>query len=434
MDDFAIVRAVIRSALISTLVLVAGIGPALLGCSSSTQEPLGPTTSAVDAPPSFDPSVDATSVSLPDGSALCPAIEGIECCRAEHEGRSAPCALTNEHGRCEGGRECLGDRGWGSCDAEPAAAESDNGADDDCDGETDEDLPGPPPECGDGECSPGETAQSCAEDCCVPDCSGRRCGDDGCGGSCGTCELGWTCDDDGKCGCEASGDEVCDGVDNDCNGVADDGFCPEEGPCTRGVCDAAGECTQLAVDSRLCTDGSQCTLTDACVSGECVGTGELDCDDGDPCTADGCDPAAGCTHEPFDGPCDDGNVCTADEACSGGRCVPGRPTDCNDGNPCTRDRCMEGTGCFSEPLSGTGCVLSHDNCPIGECHDGTCQHKEGETCTATVRDDLCDSAFEMAGECQTDGSCKVKKVPVQYSCPGCTGICLKCFVNVCVDL
>ena len=35
---------------------------------------------------------------------------------------------------------------------------------------------------------------------CFPDCTGRVCGDDGCAGSCGTCDSGMVCDDEGRCG------------------------------------------------------------------------------------------------------------------------------------------------------------------------------------------------------------------------------------------
>jgi hypothetical protein len=45
-------------------------------------------------------------------------------------------------------------------------------------------------------------------DACTPSCSGRSCGDDQCEGSCGSCDSGQTCSDEGKCtssgtGCDA---------------------------------------------------------------------------------------------------------------------------------------------------------------------------------------------------------------------------------------
>ncbi len=51
--------------------------------------------------------------------------------------------------------------------------------------------------------------------------------------------------------------------------------------------------------------------------------GPLGCDDGDPCTLDGCTDASGCSHTKLsDGAaCDDGALCTAVDACSKGVCV-----------------------------------------------------------------------------------------------------------------
>ena len=43
--------------------------------------------------------------------------------------------------------------------------------------------------------------------------------------------------------------------------------------------------------------------------GTCVGT-PINCDDGNPCTTDSCDPVTGCINTPNSNACDDGNVCT----------------------------------------------------------------------------------------------------------------------------
>ena len=47
------------------------------------------------------------------------------------------------------------------------------------------------------------------------------------------------------------------------------------------------------------------------------------CDDANICTDDRCNGASGCSHANNTAPCDDGNPCTADDACGGGACHAG---------------------------------------------------------------------------------------------------------------
>ena len=48
-----------------------------------------------------------------------------------------------------------------------------------------------------GVCGAGE---SCINgSCCSPDCTGKACGDDGCGGTCGSCDIGFYCDNTYTC-------------------------------------------------------------------------------------------------------------------------------------------------------------------------------------------------------------------------------------------
>ena len=57
-----------------------------------------------------------------------------------------------------------------------------------------------------------------------------------------------------------------------------------------------------------------CTKDDACANGGCGGT-TIVCDDTNPCTTDGCDPASGCTYLDNTSDCDDGDICTT-ESCN----------------------------------------------------------------------------------------------------------------------
>ncbi|MCA9516549.1 MAG: hypothetical protein KC635_16525, partial [Myxococcales bacterium] len=101
---------------------------------------------------------------------------------------------------------------------------------------------------------------------------------------------------------------------------------------------------------------------DQCHSGACVGGAEVVCqDDGNPCTTEYCDPAAGCVSEGNDDACDDGNACTVGDMCGEGGCVPGtEELSCDDGDPCTTDSCDPATGCKHEAIPYCGL------CPVCE--------------------------------------------------------------------
>ncbi len=99
-------------------------------------------------------------------------------------------------------------------------------------------------------------------------------------------------------------------------------------------------------EGSVCGTGDICTGLGTCISGACVFSDPMDCDDYRPCTTDSCTPSEGCIHTPLaiGTPCDDGffcwtgDVCREEGLCSG---VPEHP--CDDGNPCTVDTCDEGT-------------------------------------------------------------------------------------------
>jgi hypothetical protein len=75
-----------------------------------------------------------------------------------------------------------------------------------------------------------------------------------------------------------------------------------------------------------CSDGNICTGA--------AGTGVDQCSDG-ACVAGGCNTNS----------CDDSNACTTNDTCSNCACVGGTPPNCNDGNECTNDSCDPLTGC-----------------------------------------------------------------------------------------
>ena len=104
-----------------------------------------------------------------------------------------------------------------------------------------------------------------------------------------------------------------------------------------------------ASDGDPCEDGDACTTNDTCSAGVCVSGAASDCDDGNECTADACDPSLGCTVVLFVGlACEDGNLCTAGDVCAFGVCVSGASTSCADGNPCSIDSCDPAVGCLHD--------------------------------------------------------------------------------------
>jgi len=68
----------------------------------------------------------------------------------------------------------------------------------------------------------------------------------------------------------------------------------------------------------------------------------LNCNDGNACTTDLCDPTAGCQHPAVN--CDDGNACTTD-SCSPAQGCQHAPVNCDDGDICTTDGCNFTAGC-----------------------------------------------------------------------------------------
>lgn len=230
-------------------------------------------------------------------------------------------------------------------------------------GEPDADLPpdltetGDPcredSECASGFCQPGEEASGVCAVPCEPECL-----------------QGWACLD-GECACEPTR-EVCDGGDNDCDGVVD------EGAANRLGCDF-GE---------ACDDGAcNCVAPSAVCDGVCedLETSRVNCG--------GCDVR-----------------CPGGDICSGAVCV------CSGG----RERCESGcSDTFRDPLNCGGCGVE---CPSGVCIEGLCACADGDlTCETGCADLLSDpsncgecgftcSADEIcrAGECECgcpDGTC-----------------------------
>jgi hypothetical protein len=207
----------------------------------------------------------------------------------------------------------------------------------------------------------------------VPFCDPAGCADSPAGLPCddgNTCTQGDHCDGNGAC---VSGSPL------DCSG-----------PCQ--VCDPQLGCIPKE-DGAACDDGNACTQGDHCSGTACVPGTPVTC--ASPCLTGTCLPGTGCQPLPASTSCDDGTVCTVGDHCSGtdGTCIAGAPLACDDGNPCTADACDAARGCTHAPLpDGTICPAvdrchGPARCQAGGCDSGPeIQCNDGDFCT----DDLCD--------------------------------------------
>ncbi len=310
---------------------------------------------------------------------------------------------TGRPGVCAAGVEACGPDGV-TCQPEvEESPELCDGLDNDCDGEADE-------EAGDGsDCATGEPGR-CRVGGLVclagaPSCSAREepveevC--DGVDDDCdGTIDEG-TRNACGRCGAVPA--EVCDGVDQDCDGEIDDGA-----ECEDGALCVQGRCAEPCVNN-------ECSGNMVCVQGACLEACEavqcpdgLDCVDGD------------CLDACADVDCGAGQVCVAG-VCRANRCSE---VGCPDGfrcvlDICEPDACADATCDAGEFCRDGACVASCAtvSCPLGErCFDGRCQ---AHPC-ADVQ--CADGQVCFEGQCEADPCAGVTCVDAGARCVD--GFCL----------
>lgn len=165
--------------------------------------------------------------------------------------------------------------------------------------------------------------------------------------------------------------------------------CDDANPCTADVCEAgSGNCLHPNV-SGACDDENECTKNDTCLAGECHGSA-VQCNDGNPCTADSCDPLNGCVTGPADGvQCSDGNPCTLGDVCSNEACLPGAAKPCGDDVACTSDSCDTVTGaCINDWTEG--CCEADDDCELVQgCSQARCIGHQCQVIPGCVAGDVC---------------------------------------------
>ena len=264
------------------------------------------------------------------------------------------------------------------------------------------------------------TDDSCTElGGCLHDANANAC-DDG-----DPCTLADQCLDgdclgtDVACDCQSDGD--CDNLEDGdlCNGtlVCETSSLPykcevdpatvvicndpagEDSLCLMAVCDpVTGTCSEVPAHEGLpCDTGEACTVKDVCLEGECKPGAPVNCNDGNPCTDDSCDPEVGCQSANNNAPCSDSDVCSTQDSCAAGQCVSGPDLVCDDGNDCNGTE-----SCDAE----VGCLAGQDlNCDDGDLCNGTesCQAEGG--CQPGVAPNCNDANQCTDDSCDSDIGC-----------------------------
>ncbi len=208
----------------------------------------------------------------------------------------------------------------------------------------------------------------------------------------GACSVGRTdCATEGTTGmCRpiiTAGAELCDNVDNDCNGMVDDGdgLCAAGQVCDKGTC--VGAC---GTGEFRCKGGSTCKAG-YCIEDACV---DKVCEAGQACRKGTCLNAC------------DGVVCPGGEECQLGRCVdPCKAVTCTGGKVCERGLCVSDCNCRG-CAEGLGCGAD------GKCVDKLCVGKTppcdpGKKCVAGGCVDVCVGVICPGGGACVNGACQI---------------------------
>jgi hypothetical protein len=205
----------------------------------------------------------------------------------------------------------------------------------------------------------------------------------------GACSLGRTdCAAEGATGmCRpiiTPGAELCDNVDNDCNGTADDGegLCPAGQVCDKGTC--VGACG---------TGEFRCAIGLTCKAGHCIE---------DACAEKVCEAGQACRNGMCLNACD-GVICPSGQECQLGRCIdPCKAVTCTGGKVCEHGLCVSDCACRG---CKDGLMCGAD----GRCTDPACVGKmcdAGFVCMGGNCVDTCAGVVCPGGGACVNGSCQ----------------------------
>jgi MYXO-CTERM domain-containing protein len=196
---------------------------------------------------------------------------------------------------------------------------------------------------------------------------------------------------------EAASPEVCDGLDNDCDGMVDDDRpCGETASCIRGVC------TQnCGGDEFPCPDALKCD-EGRCVEAECAGVR--------------CEPGTSCQKGQCVAPCEDVR-CPLGQLCRSGVCKdPCAAVSCGAGSVCREGACLEACQCSGCP-GGSSCDANSGKCVEQGCAGVSCPAGtacQAGACVDACRDAKCPrGAACVAGQCDESQQVKRTEAPEQ---------------------
>jgi hypothetical protein len=172
--------------------------------------------------------------------------------------------------------------------------------------------------------------------------------------------------------------------------------------------DHLGECPPACGSAGACEDGDPCTI-DGCSDGFCDFSQPVDCDEGSVCTTNVCiSDQGGCVEIPANegGECDDDAVCTGPDTCQSGVCTGPEIPDCcrndahcSDGTACTDNICDEATGVCSNPdvvcPDPPACTVSICDAQSGCTSEDVICADDGDLCTT----EFCDPDVGATGGC-----------------------------------